>query len=455
MTRDESIPYPRPDYKDGELDSKEMINGTLTMAIFDDLNNFRPVFNRYNVTQSKLTDMTSVRASGGVSPEDVDITMTDPSRYGIQEIAFLPAKRPIIDPQPEVVYDPRRHYDNVVFMDAQYIDLDTPEIDNMTVNIPYYDKDDAGLFGYIEHKDENDEVIGRQILFWSLVSDVMHTLAHIPMSLDWDTKYYVGYVKGGLVWRFGQGLSYQYLIFKRGGGYTQINATSSNSVAFGDEGVFAIESNTKTFVYNLDGSVEDELDGLFCAVDPFMFVATGFKRYPFGVRIDDTFFYAKNNEKSYKWEKRKKGWRAKIIDFTLWKYQKKVLFDYMTAGWLEKPIKALHFNQRKHGIFTTQRMAFTKKNVYDASFQGSDSHGDFVMMGSGSSRELKHTYNFSIWTTVAGNAKHSFHASWDRIWVKGRADGVVGYQPSIMQINNFQDSVKMLFRGFVFRKTTI
>ena len=466
MNWDESAPYPRPDYNDAELDTKEMINGTFAKAAILDVQNFRPVLDRYNVTQNRLVDMTAARL-GKVTPEMLDINLSDPTLSGVKEVGYLPYKVEVPDNDAEKIYDPRRYYNQVEFINYETTILqNVPYMEDTLLNIPYYDKDNAGLFGFREYKDDDGNITKRTAAFYSLVRNTITELGEVP-TVEFDGYSVIGYVKGGLVIQFGHNGNYTYVSFLLDGRVASLTINNGGQFAsFGDHGEFAVEGATSTFIYNIEMELVSTVDDLACRLYDVNAV-TGNAKYPFGIDMDGGFYFIRSEDTSYFWKRVQTDdgaeWKVKVVNNPKWKYRKKVLWDYFTDGWLEKPLRRLKYNLLKHGVWKPAKLP-TGKMYPDITqdmleFRGSDTYGDFIMVVQNGTKVLKHTYDFSVWSDVTDDAVDGFYQSWDRIWVNGRSDNIVGYAPYMMDVitstdenNNYEPVMKLRFKGFVFRR---
>lgn len=455
------IPYPRPDYRDGDLISKEMANGTFADAIIDDVKHFRPVFDRYNVTQDKLTDRSIL--SRRTSPDAYDINLGDLTLPGIREKAWQPHSIEEKEKKPEIVYNPLKHYSFVEYKPRSETELPVDVIDDITLDIPYYDHKNAGLFGFKSVKDSNGNIVERYAAFCSLKDYSIKLLGKVPDGIEFDTVTLVGYVRGALVVFFEPET---YVSFLLDGSVYTLRRKPKKFVNFGDAGSFAIDDGHRTFVYDNrlrrqdvvikddDGNpiVTDAFDGSFCSV--YTTSATAHTPYPFGIEINGKFFFAKNDEESFKWWRSPLGWRVDIVKKPLWKYSKKLKYDYATDNWLTPRLKTMKYNMIKHGVFVKNNLPCKNKTCQ---FKSSDIYGDFVVVGD----KLFHTYDFKQWEEVeSDDARKKFYKMWGRLWVEERSDNISGFLPSIFAITDKKDAFtgkkKMIvkFEGFIFRGGT-
>jgi len=137
------------------------------------------------------------------------------------------------------------------------------------------------------------------------------------------------------------------------------------------------------------------------------------------------------------------------IDGDIWKYQVMLRFDYATDNWTNEPLKTLKYNMRAHGIFVKNHFP---PGGRDTQFKSSDMHGDFCASGG----KVYHTFDFKKWEEVTGDGANYLFGCYDRIWIKGRSDGIVGMMPYSLELKNYSDfdgsqKAALQFRGFVFR----
>lgn len=455
MQTDKSIPYPRPDYTDGDLISKEMVNGTFANAIIDDVKHFRPVFDRYNVTQDKLTDRSILK--GNMTPAAYDITITDVSLDRIKELGWQPAKRPVNDPDPEVVYDPLKYYSFVEWSGISNTDLqaDIPSSNTVLYNIdtPYYDEDNPGLLGFKTIKDSNGNTTDVYAAFYSLKELILSNLGRLPNGFDISGSTYIGYVNGAFILNFTGG---SYVSFTLNGEVSIVNDLSDYFTPLGDDGVFAVESSLglKTYIMDAKFTKLQELDGRYCVRGGGF--TTSPTKYPFGTKIASTYFFLRDDTSSYKFRRKRTGWHVEVKDTAAWKYTKRLKYDYATDNWLQKPLKTLKYNLIRKGLFVKNGMPPHDKNDV-IEFINSDMHGDFArVVKLNGSKVYYHTYDFKRWEVVTGDAATHLYGCMGRIWTKGRNDGVSGLMPytiAVKSINDLLGSKKTVFQfsGFIFR----
>jgi len=453
------VPYPRPDYTDPELDSKEMINGSFIPALFDDIRNFRPAFDRYNVTENKLVDMSAMK-EGKVSPERFDITMRDPGLGGLKEMAWLPLTREDQKKEPEVIYDPLKYYTYVEYVPLKVEDIPLDPLESIVIDIPYYDRNNPGLFGFQTLKDDDGNVTERNAYFYSLKDHSLSFIATIPLGLDFESMTYLGYLKGALLLHFEPDTL---VTLPVDGGYYAAYGYQGRVLTFGEYGQFAATDGSRSYVFNVKFEkqnivtvnekgeivVKDYIDGDYCSGGVSQISA--FSACPFGTLVNNKFYFAKSETESYKWWLTKYGWHAAYIGKDVWKYNKMLKYDYATDNWMNTPLKTMHYNLRERGVFVANHLPCKDRTC---EFKSSDPYGDFTAVGD----ELYHTFDFKKWERVDGEAHSRFYGMWERIWVKDGDDGIVGYMPytfSIVDVDDLNTGEKKMisrFEGFVFRE---
>lgn len=452
MQTDKSIPYPRPDYTDRDLLTKELINGTFSEAIIGEAKSFRPPLGRYNVTEEKLTDMSLLK--GDITPQAYDIQMRDMSLDGAKELGWLPAKRQTDKPEPEVIYDPLKHYVFVEWVGINSTDLqaDIPSHNTATYNVdkPYYDDDNAGLFGFKTLKDSDGNVTDVYAAFYSLRDLTMTILGRLPDGLDLRDSLYVGYVKGAFILRFHGGT---YVSFTLNGEVFVAGGYTDYYTPLGDEGNIAIETQGgNTAILDTRLEVLQLIDGGYCRRAGGF--ATGTTKYPFGTKIRGTYYFLRDDSSSYRFRRTKAGWAASVIESEIWKFTKRLKYDYATDNWLQTPLKTLKYNVIVHGIYVQNRFPL-RSRAKETSFINSDMHGDFAKVGDA----YYHTYDFRKWEEVTGDAATHLYGCVGRMWTKGRQDGVSGLMPytiAVKSVNDLQGGKKTVlqYSGFIFRGGT-
>ena len=455
MQTDNSIPYPRPNYTDGDLLTKELINGTFAKAVLSEVKSFKVPMDRYNVTEDDLTNISLIK--GDITPQSYDITQRDLSLDGVKELGWQPATRKSNVPEPQVVYDPLKHYVFVEWVGINSTDLQSTIPSSNTVlydvNVPYYDDNNAGLFGFMTLKDANGNITDIFASFYSLKTLTMTKLGRLPNGLNLASSTYVGYVNGAYILNFYGGT---YVSFTLLGEVFTISNYSDYHTALGDDGLILIENNiaTKTYVLDTKLDVKQEIDGRYC-IRGGGFITSPTK-YPFGTKIGKVYFFLRDNTSSYKFKNTASGVQARIVNSSVWAYSKRLKYDYATDNWLHKPLKTLKYNMITQGIFVKNHLP--KHNKDDSvEFQNSDMYGDFArVVKPDGSASYYHTFNFRKWKPLTGEATTYLYGCIGRMWTKGRVDGVSGLMPYtivVRSVNDFAGGKKTVlnFSGFIFR----
>ena len=455
MQTDKSIPYPRPDYRDGDLLSKELVNGTFADAILGDLKEFRPVFDRYNVTQEKLTDISLLK--GDISPTAYDISIEDVTLDRIKEIAWQPAKRVEDKPTPEIVYNPLDYYVFVEWVGINNTDIQdsVQSSNNQTyyLNILSYDDNNPGLFGFCTIKDDNGNITDVYGVFYSLVNMEATPLGRVPNGYEISDGTYIGYTHGAFIFNYSGGT---YISYRLDGEVFVIGGLSDYYTPLGDDEAVAIEdaNGENTHILNTRLDIVQTVEGQYCIKDEGF--STNPTKYPFGTKIDNIYFFLRDNKSSYKYKPTKSGWVVKIVKHAIWKYTKRLKYDYATDNWLQNPLKTLKFNLIRRGLFIQNHLPpHNKDDVIE--FINSDMYGDFArVIGPDGGKVYYHTYDFKHWEIVTGDAATHLYGCMGRVWINGRNDGVCGLMPYTIAIKSVSDQnggKKTIFQysGFIFR----
>ena len=465
MQTDSSIPYPRPNYSDSDLLTKELINGTFAKALLSELKSFKVPMDRYNVTEDDLTNISL--AKGNITPQSYDISMRDLSLDGVKELGWQPAIRKSNVPEPQVVYAPLKHYSFVEWAGINSTDLqDTIPSSNTAlydVSVTYYDDNNAGLFGFLTIKDDDGNVTDIFASFYSLKTLTMTTLGRLPDGLNLAGSTYIGYVKGAYIINFYGGT---YIGFTFNGEVNRLEGVSDHYTALGDDGVIAIENSTGTKTLFFSNTLKqnvlvlndieeaEEIDGGYCIRGGGF--ATSPTKYLFGTKIGNTYYFLRDNDSSYKFRKTASGWRADVVDSPTWKYTKRLKYDYATDNWLQPPLKTLKYNMIIQGLFVKNHLP-KHDDGDEVEFPNSDMHGDFArVVGADGSRAYYHTFNFREWKPLTGEASKHLYGCMGRMWTNDRADGISGLMPytiAVKSVNDLLGSKKTVlqFSGFIFR----
>jgi len=452
MQTDNSVPYPRPNYKDKDLLTKELINGTFSTVILNEIQTFHAPLGRYNVTEDDLADMSILK--GNFSAKDYDISMTDMTIDGLKELSWLPTKRVSTPGEPLVVYDPLKHYSFVEWVGISSTELGdilsdaTSEYDLRHL---YYDDDNAGLFGFHSVKDAQGVATDTFAVFVSLKNYSMITLGRLGNEFDLSSSTFVGYTNGAFILNFVGGT---YISFTLKAEVFLVSGYSDIYTALGDDGCIAILSLAKTFILDSKLNVVGELQGDFCTkVGGFSSSPT---KYLFGTKLGNTYYFLRDNDSSYKFRNASKVWKAEIVNKRVWAYLKRTKYDYVTNNWLQKPLKTLKYNMIAQGLFVKSTMPPHGKED-EVLFPNSDMHGDFARVNkSNGIKEYWHTFNFKEWKPLLGEATTYLYGCMGRVWLKNRVDGVAGLMPYTIAVKTVSDGAGnyktvLQYSGFIFR----
>jgi hypothetical protein len=447
MRKSRVAPYPSPDFSDPDLLTKEVTSGAFIPAIFRELASFRSPMERYEASLQDISD--AMKLKGNFNPQAIDIELHDEGMGWVKQFAWLPYFESDMEPEPEVVYDPMKHYAAADYSPFGRTELSVPYVENLFCNIPYYDKANAGLFGYREERDSDGNVTARYLMFYSLVNGTIKEISDMS-DIDWGAIYNPGYVKGGLLIRDGTS-AYTYHFFSLDGSRYAFPSCTGNCVTFGDSGEFAIEDSANTFIYNAKGEEIGRVGSLACGSSDQLI--NGVTPYPFGTKIGRTFYYAKSENESWQWHKEKGKWKARIVNAPIWKYSTMTKYDYWQDGWMTDAIKPFGYNLRKNGIFVAPVIPCKKPNRPECDFRNADRYGDFIVRTSGGKKKLLHTMDFRHWEEFPDEAANAFYEGQGRIWVDGRTDNIVGFLPYAMEVRSYSsdESVMLTFHGIIFR----
>ncbi len=432
-----------------------MVNGTFADAILDDIKSFRPVFDRYNVTQSKLIDITMLK--GNFSPADYDISITDISMDRVKELGWQPAKRVESKPEPVIVYNPLNHYVFVEWVGINNTDIQdiVPSSNNQTyyLNILYYDDDNPGLFGFCTIKDDDGNITDVYGVFYSLVDMEVTPLGSVPTGYEISDGTYIGYTQGAFIFNYTGG---RYISYRLDGSMFVIEGLSDYYTPLGDDGAVAIEDANRENTHILDTKLDivQTVEGRYCArAEGF---TTNPTKYPFGTKIGNTYFFLIDDSSSYKFKPTKNGWIIEVKNSGVWKYAKRLKYDYATDNWLQTPLKTLKYNLIRRGLFVMNKMPPHDKGD-KIEFINSDMYGDFVrVVREDGSRVYLHTYDFKKWEEVTGDAATHLYGCIGRVWTRKRADGVSGLMPYTISVKSVSDGqggkkTVLQYSGFIFR----
>jgi hypothetical protein len=445
------VPYPHPDFSDPDLLTKELTNGSFIPAIFQELSSFRPPMERYNVTAENLTDIMALK--GDFGPQIADPELYDRGMSHVKQVASLPYTVPDDKPEPETIYDPREHYNFVEYIGYSSTELSVPLVENLYCSTPYYDRANAGLFGFRFVKDADGNITDRYAMFVPLKTFKPVELARWPDGANFDSRSYVGYVKGAAVYAcYVSATEQEFVSITLDGRVFRRTVSGGKQYRpLGDHGCFVTTDAGRTVVYDIELKEVYSVDGDFCGSD--VTLASGHTPYPFGSLIGDTFYYPHTDETGWKYRKAGSGWSIAGTNKAIWKYNKAVFHDYLSDNWMNEPLKAVRYNLIRHGIFVPVVLPYNKASGEKIDFRSSDPYGDFAMVTDASEdRALKHTYDFRSWEAVTDSrAVTRFYGMWGRVWIDDRPDDIVGYMPYTMAVMDINDKMVLIFDGFVFR----
>jgi hypothetical protein len=429
------------------------------MGVMNDVKTFKSPMSRYNVTGDKLTNLSLIK--GDISPQAYDISMNDVGINRMKELGWLPAKVKSDTPKPKIVYSPKKHYVYVEWVGINNTDM--PNISSSsTVSYSatdiYYDTLNAGLFGFKTVKDATGAVISKIAVFFSLNDYTIKDLGQLPAGLDTTASNYVGYVNGAYILYFYSGT---YVSFKLDGTVHTLNGYGRYFTALGDDGCIAIEDmfNTETTIFQNDLTIKDVtkdiFSGSYCKVLGGLY-ASNPTQYKFGTKIDKTYYFLRDDTSSYAYKNTKYGWKLSIKDKPIWKFGKRIKYDYATDNWLHTPLKTLKYNMIKQSLFVLNRMP-KHTNTDEIVYPNSDMYGDFCkVVHSDGTETFYHTFDFKKWSQLTGEAIKYLYGCSGRVWTTKRTDGIRGFMPyaiGLKTISNLNNGYKTVlqFSGFIFR----
>jgi len=448
---DKKIPYPRPNYEDKFLFSKELTAGVFVDAIFDETRKYAPAMMRYS---ARISDIYTQKLATNFN-ESSDILIGTYDLGALKQAAWLPMfVRHDKERSADIVYYPLDYYDDFEFFNG-YIDTGAPAV-GVRFTIPHYDKHNAGLFGL---KLDNDTVTS--VWFLSLKDYSIRKLGDIPSELRGVHFDYAGYMKGAAPFVFDTGGSFTYLLFDFDGSVHRIDGAKSRTIgALGDLGAIALlfDNDNKTSIFNSKGELEHVVPGDF--ITSYYDTIDGVRPYPFSAKVGKSVYRLRDENSCYKFKKTNSGWKISIKQRPIWAYSKRHLYDYSTDNWINDNfgLKFLHYNFILNDIDTKdiKRLPCYKTGKF-CKFTGSDEYADFVEVwnshDSRSGAKLYHTFDFHRWDEITDTeAVNGFYENWCRIWVDGRADDIVGFLPYAMESYDIDGVVKIYFKGFIFRR---
>ena len=425
------VPYPRPNYKDPDLISKELVNGTFAQVLRDDIANFRPPGDRYAMSADEL--IARSLAHEKTQPQYLSEDIEDYGPGGIKEMAWLPLYASAGECAPKVVYNPKRYYNDFEYVDRTYR-LPMGFIKDFYARIPHYDPNDPGLWGGYKRIDDNGNVTECKRGFVSLKTGEIRFLVDVPKKLC-DGRLWINahiYIKNGLVFVAITNSGKQIMSLDMSGHFHEFGEMVKNIVSLGDFGYIAVTTNDgMTKVLNEKLEIVQELDGDYLTMST-PGIATAQKKYPFGSAVDGVIYYAKDDRSSYKWWKTKHGVGVKIIKAPIWKYNVAVKYDFATNEFTArefKHINVLNYNNRR-GCFQPKLHLPNHNKDDKVYFHGWDGFGDFVTVQKPDGEcRVYHTYDFKKWELVFDNKCNLFSLT-ERLWFSQPIiGGIVGFTP--------------------------
>jgi len=443
-------PYPNPDYSDPDLLTKEVTTGAFIPAIFQELASFRPPMERYEASLEDISD--AMKLKGNFNLQAVEIELHNEGMGWVKQFAWLPYFESDAEPEPEIVYMPREHYGFVEYRGWSSEELNIPIVENFYASTPYYDKGNAGLFGTKVVKNEDGNIVERYCAFYSLVNGSISILGKWPDDIAFDSRVYIGFVKGAAIFSCYVSDTVRELIsFDFEGGVHRLIGAGTISRPLGESGLLATTIGGDTAFLDTRLNEVSRVNGDFCSST--VGEATPNTPYPFGAKIGRAIYYPKDDEAGYKFVVTRGGPIASETTRPIWTYRKAVKYDYSTDGWNYAPRKYLGYNLIRNGLFPITKMPCRKTEGEVCVFKGGDMYGDFVEVEyPDGKKSLWHTLDFEWWHTIDDErALDRFYGFWGRLWVAGRPDGIVGFMPYTMAVMDVDDKMVMIFDGFVFR----
>ncbi len=425
------IPYPRPNYRDPDLISKEVVNGTLAKVLRDDIAHFRAPGDRYATSADDLIAQSLARR--GTKPQDLSYDIEDNGIGGLKEMAWLPMFAEAGECRPRVVYDPKKLYNDFAYIDEGFR-LPVPYTKGLTATIPHYDPNDPGLWGGYKRTDDDGHVTECKRGFFSFSTGEFRFLVDVPKKIC-DGSLWINshlYIKGGLIFVAVTSGGKQLMSLDMDGRFHELSETFREVKSLGDFGyVAAATTDGRTKILNEKLETVQELDGNYLSANVPGEVS-GQQRYRFGAVVNGAIYYAKDADSSYKWWKKRDGVGVKAVKSPIWRYNTAVKYDYVTNEYTAKAFKTidkLHYNKRR-GCFQP-KLHLPKHEAGDkVYFAGWDGFGDFVtVQGSDGKCRVWHTYDFKKWELAFDNRCELYDAT-ERMWFKRPAfNGLYGFTP--------------------------
>ena len=450
-------PYPRPDYTDGLLLSKELSNGSFIQALINDIRAGRPPLSRYSVGLDELLLIAAENHKYSYEYTSLDMQKYDIAK--LKEIAWLPYYTGEDKRKIDEVYNPKRFYEEVTYddIDITYT-IGSGANEYCRLNIPYYDSGNAGLYGVSTDKD-NDK-ISKSVWFYSLKDNSFTRLGSIPNDLQDKNVTPIVYVKGAVILRFEVDYDaqvYSYVAYGFDGTINRIDNQNGGEIPLADFGRIVIRSNElagekhRCYAYDAflrkTGEYYDD-----DVVGNGVFQLISFSRYGFGNRLGSSIYYPVDSNTSRKWFIKNGELHNKIVSAPLWRYAVKTLYDYHAPNRYFDDIKpkALRFNFIKNGTFAPG-VRYPIQGSDRCGYNTFDTFGDFIVVkDSNSNKKVFHTLDFRKWREVRlvqGGLPQN-----ERIWVYGRNDDIICFYGSPFYAVIDTNSARFRFAGYTLRR---
>lgn len=431
------VPYPRPDYKDQDLISKEIVNGTLPYALRDEIAHSKAPGERYAMSADNF--IASSVESGKIAPQFLSFDIQDYGIGGLKEMAWLPLYLEAGMCSPKEIYNPKRYYNHFEIFKNKKIATNVSYDEHIGASVPYYDENNPGLWGGKTVKDSDGNIVGCKRGFFSLKRGRFDFLVDVPKAIC-DGTYWINmkpYLRGAYLMVDIKGNNaYHLMTLDMQGNFHDDSTVYKAFVSLGDFGlVAAVNDDGNTVILDNTLKKVDEFDGDFVSYIGVT-MASGVARYPFGTKIGNKLYFARDDGTSWSWAMYRNddetiSAKPRLIKKPVWKYQVKTKYDYATNMYAfdDGRIKTMKYNFIIRGC---QPKLHLPPHTDDdrVRFDGWDGYGDFaVVKDKNGNGTLYHTYDFKKWEKV-GKEPTSMFASTSRIWINGGGiDGLVGITP--------------------------
>lgn len=444
------IPYPTPNWNDKDLQIKEIVNGTFMKGALLDIEHNKAPLSRYR--KKEIDILIEKCGSGTLLPSDITFDIENFDLAKLKELAWLPFYVEAGAGRPEVVYNPKDYYDDLTFESvSQKIPYSDSSVSG-SLDVPYYDENNAGLYGIVNDKQSNTP---KYVLFFSLKDFTYKKLSDIPADLQDKYATPVVYVKGAIIYKFevSSGV-YSYVSFGFDGSVNRIDNMAGSYVPLADFVRIVIKSNDgQCYAYDAGLHRTGEVfDG--DAVNMYTFFAISYNKYGFNNKLGRAIYAPYGDDKSRKWYIQSGELKAKIVNAPVWKYKKRVKYDYCTDNLYEDRTVPRQFNYNyKVNVVDAPRVKFpcSASDGSKCEYQNSDEYGEFIVVDDGNTKKVYHTYDFKNWREV--NSIQGGLNIRGRIWVNGRDDDIVGFYGEYFVARIDGDNSTFDFEGFVFRRT--